>query len=786
MIVTRENVFRRSHRMEVLSLLQLAGLFLSTTVSEPAKSHCPEGHFPCRAGRQCVRREFICDNRKDCPDGSDEDSCGDKNLRKFIEDYYQKRPDEDREKKARMCDRIHPGCRCSKEEFFCENTGLRALPPTVPHNATNLDISGNSFPMLRRSDFPLMPRLTILVLSSSGVATLGEDVFGNLPRLKNVYLQGNKIRHIASDTFTSSKNLQNLYLSHNAIEAISDGAFRGLEGLVTLDLRSCALRSLDKILLLELRNLTHLWLDNNNIEALQPGGFAPLKTLQVLSLTRNKLVRLGPSDFTGLTSLVTLNLAYNQIREIHGAFAGIENLRTLDLEGNKLDIFTNDTFWPLANLQSLNLRKNLFRTFSPDLLAPLLNITHIYFSEFSMCSFALHVRVCQPRGDGISSLEHLLDSVVLRVAVWIVSLVACLGNLLVLVGRLVLREPNAVHSFYIKNLALADLLMGVYLFVIASHDVMFRGEYIRHDFRWRHSVGCSASGLLSTVSSEASVFTLTVITVDRFASIVYPLSIKRRTLRFAWFCMAAVWLLTLLMAAVPMMRPDYYGEDFYGSNGVCLPLHIHDPDSRGWEYSAFVFCTVNSVAFSFITYAYLTMFFTITNSKVGLRSTQQLQDSAIAKRFAFIVATDFLCWMPIVVIKIVAIAGIKIDETLYAWVAVFLLPVNSALNPVLYTLTTRLFKQHLNRFLISLRTWERNSSNRQSGHSWSSLQNGRGSKKSIATALSDPVFNQMKTDEMASEHKCVNASAQELRLALKDKWKRRQRGHSRHRNGLRA
>ncbi|KAH9381927.1 hypothetical protein HPB48_009298 [Haemaphysalis longicornis] len=278
-----------------------------------------------------------------------------------------------------------------------------------------------------------------------------------------------------------------------------------------------------------------------------------------------------------------------------------------------------------------------------------------------MCSFALHVRVCQPRGDGISSLEHLLDSVVLRVAVWIVSLVACLGNLLVLVGRLVLREPNAVHSFYIKNLALADLLMGVYLFVIASHDVMFRGEYIRHDFRWRHSVGCSASGLLSTVSSEASVFTLTVITVDRFASIVYPLSIKRRTLRFAWFCMAAVWLLTLLMAAVPMMRPDYYGEDFYGSNGVCLPLHIHDPDSR----------------------------------------------------------------------------GIKIDETLYAWVAVFLLPVNSALNPVLYTLTTRLFKQHLNRFLISLRTWERNSSNRQSGHSWSSLQNGRGSKKSIATALSD-------------------------------------------------
>lgn len=378
-------------------------------------------------------------------------------------------------------------------------------------------------------------------------------------------------------------------------------------------------------------------------------------------------------------------------------------------------------------------------------------LRHRYFSDFSLCSSALHVRVCEPRGDGISSLAHLLDSVVLRVAVWVVALVACLGNLLVLVGRLVLREPNAVHSFYIKNLALADLIMGVYLFVIASHDVAFRGEYIRHDYRWRRSVGCSVSGFLSTVSSEASVFTLTVITVDRFASIMYPLSLKRRTFRFAWLCMICVWLVTLVLAAVPMMRPDYYGEEFYGSNGVCLPLHIHDPASKGWEYSAFVFCIVNSVAFAFIAYAYLTMFVTITHSKVGLRSTQQLQDRAIAKRFAFIVGTDFLCWMPIVFIKIIAIAGTKIDETLYAWVAVFLLPVNSALNPVLYTLTTRMFKQQLNRFLDNLRQCERVPSDRQSGQSgqsgqsWSSL---RGQKRTLVSSLSDCTFGKKRTSSV--------------------------------------
>lgn len=626
--------------------------------------------------------------------------------------------------------------------FFCENTGLQKIPPNIPSNATVLDLSGNTFLELETMTFPLMPDMKVLLLSHSQVTYIGEDAFKNLPKLRELYLVANNIRNLSAGTFRSSRGLERMILSHNSISDMSPDAFEGLQHLKTLDLRNCALKRLHPDLFKHFEELKQLMLDNNQIEAIEPNQFHQLEKLQMLSLTGNRLTQITANGLSGLTSLDILNLAFNRISVLVTPFTELKSLRILNLEGNNLDVIPNETFWPLGNMRSLNLRKNVFQTCSPALFEPLPNITHLYFSEFSMCSSALHVRVCEPRGDGISSLAHLLDNVVLRVSVWVVALVACFGNVLVLVGRMVLREQNDVHSFYIKNLALADLLMGVYLIVIASHDVRFRGEYIRHDYQWRHSWGCSASGLLSTVSSEASVFTLTVITVDRFVSIMYPLSLKRRTLKFAWCCMTLIWTVTLLMAAVPMFWPDYYGKDFYGSNGVCLPLHIHDPGSRGWEYSAFVFCTVNSIAFSFITYAYLTMFFTITHSKIGLRSTQQLQDRAIAKRFFFIVGTDFLCWMPIVVIKIVAIAGTKIDETLYAWVAVFLLPVNSALNPVLYTLTTRLFKQQLNRFLSNLRPLKRAPSDRHSAQSWSSLPYYRNSKKTLLTTFSDPTFCQ--------------------------------------------
>lgn len=45
----------------------------------------------------------------------------------------------------------------------------------------------------------------------------------------------------------------------------------------------------------------------------------------------------------------------------------------------------------------------------------------------------------------------------------------------------------------------------------------------------------------------------------------------------------------------------HQGDEFYGNNGVCLALQIHDPYSTAWEYSTFLFCGLNFFAFIFIT-----------------------------------------------------------------------------------------------------------------------------------------------------------------------------------------
>ncbi|KAL1129110.1 hypothetical protein AAG570_013641 [Ranatra chinensis] len=66
-------------------------------------------------------------------------------------------------------------------------------------------------------------------------------------------------------------------------------------------------------------------------------------------------------------------------------------------------------------------------------------------------------------------------------------------------------------------------------------------------------------------------------------------------------------------------------------------------------------------------------------------------DSIMAWRMTLLVATDAACWVPIILLGFLSLAGFTVSPQIFAWVAVFVLPLNAALNPVLYTLSTAPF-----------------------------------------------------------------------------------------------
>lgn len=290
---------------------------------------------------------------------------------------------------------------------------------------------------------------------------------------------------------------------------------------------------------------------------------------------------------------------------------------------------------------------------------------------------------------------------ILRACIWILGILALLGNAGVIAWRMVVRgQLNQVHSFLLTNLACADLLMGVYLLLIAIKDVEFKGVYFKHDLQWRSSRLCQFAGALSVISSEVSVLILATLTADRFVCIVFPLKFIRLKMKSAVAVVMMIWITSLSLSILPIIIKDYFydfdwQEGFYGRSAVCLPLQLSGDRLPGWEYSVAIFIGLNFIAFTFIFVAYVVMFCVVKSAGRSARSNNAKTESAMARRIAFIVITDFCCWMPVIVIGILSLLGIFKDpeKQAYVWIAVFVLPVNSSINPILYTFSTRSWRR---------------------------------------------------------------------------------------------
>ena len=69
----------------------------------------------------------------------------------------------------------------------------------------------------------------------------------------------------------------------------------------------------------------------------------------------------------------------------------------------------------------------------------------------------------------------------------------------------------------------------------------------------------------------------------------------------------------------------------------------------------------------------------------------------VALRMGTLVFTNFVCWFPIALLGISAAVGNRlIDNITFAkWVMVFIFPINACLNPILYSVPNKMFRDNL-------------------------------------------------------------------------------------------
>ncbi|XP_022110447.1 uncharacterized protein LOC110990004 [Acanthaster planci] len=483
-----------------------------------------------------------------------------------------------------------------------------------------------------------------------------------------------------------------------------------------------------------------LELTGGNKTTLDEGMFKRFGMLRTLSLRKNDISEIKLRAFAGLRNLTILDISENSIRQINGGiFSDLRLLQVLGMRHVPVHLIKAQAFEGLKNLHTLILMlgdgsvdvDDLNQKYSSDwkiedgALTDLASLQKVYVDDHRLCC---DFRSVLPSDDQCINIQlqsplfncgRLMPNPVLQVFMWILGCSALFGNMLVIVWRM--REDSGkgskyVHSFLVLNLAMSDFLMGVYMVIIATVDAIEKEKYYLTATQWRNSALCKAAGVISVLSSEASVFFITLISVDRYLCIVHPFSRVRLQETSVWVSVASIWLASLVAGLVPTILATG-DSDIYGLSDVCigLPLLTRPVDytftkddvggSLGndtylipkpvgsrptWAYSIVLFLGVNFMCFVAITVSYIAIFAKVKRSvrRVKLRS-HKAEEIKMASKMAVIVGSDCLCWMPVIVLGILSQTSvIQIKPEAYAWLVVFVLPINSSLNPYLYTIVT--------------------------------------------------------------------------------------------------
>ena len=361
--------------------------------------------------------------------------------------------------------------------------------------------------------------------------------------------------------------------------------------------------------------------------------------------------------------------------------------------------------------------------------------------------------------------KKILPGYLLNIAAWTIGSMATFLNLYVPIKNIIKikkckKLSQLRNKVMITFISIGDLLIGVYLLAIAAFDShIFKTNYCFRQIEWLTSNLCSLLGVMNTFGSHLSVFSMTILSIERALKIRHSMLddeviTKKNIIKLA-FLITVLILSTTFLSVIPLIEyfenyfvngmsyqgaiplfigivnkdthlealRQYYGRmkrkklkwklindmikkifthdynlvdnyrkkvSFYGNDGVCVFKYFVmkiDPQS--------VFtCTVlsvNSFCFLIISVSYLFIgIYTVKGTKILARNRDvtgkrvRARNKKLQQKILLIIATDFVCWIPFVVICFIHFFEKWDASPMYSIFSIVFLPVNSVINPLLY------------------------------------------------------------------------------------------------------
>uniref|UniRef100_A0A4W3KF44 Prolactin-releasing peptide receptor-like n=1 Tax=Callorhinchus milii TaxID=7868 RepID=A0A4W3KF44_CALMI len=244
----------------------------------------------------------------------------------------------------------------------------------------------------------------------------------------------------------------------------------------------------------------------------------------------------------------------------------------------------------------------------------------------------------------------------------LVVFIGIFGNYLLIYVICKTKRMHNVTNFLLGNLAFSDMLM-------CATCVPFTLAYVFEPRGWVYGrFMCYFVFLMQPLSVFVSVFTLTVIAVDRYRAMVHPLR-RRLTVSACAYILSAIWFLAGLLAA-PALAHTYYVDFYRRDLTICEEFWMGMERPRlAYAYSTLIATYV--LPLSVISMSYLRISVKLRNRVVpgNITQTQAEWDRARRKKtfrlLVLVVVVFGLCWLPLHLFNVIKDIDIGLIDKRY-------------------------------------------------------------------------------------------------------------------------
>lgn len=286
--------------------------------------------------------------------------------------------------------------------------------------------------------------------------------------------------------------------------------------------------------------------------------------------------------------------------------------------------------------------------------------------------------------------HHLLQkivSVVVPLLFGVIGILGLVGNFLVVVVVAANPGMRSTTNLLIINLAIADLLFVIFCIPFTATDFVL-------PFWPFGNVWCKVVQYLIIVTACASVYTLVLMSLDRYLAVVHPIaSMSVRTEGHAFLAICIAWAV-ILTASIPVII--IHGEDTYTNSTTEALTACRILPQFNWPlFQVTFFLTSYIVPLTLICGLYMCMLLRLWRG-AHISAESRRGKRRVTRLVLVVVGVFAVCWCPIqliLVIKSLDQYPLSSTAIMVQIVSHVLAYTNSCVNPILYAFLSDNFRK---------------------------------------------------------------------------------------------